>query len=224
MASGSVSMIGQIAALALGASLLVIAALHDVAARTIPNWTSVLLALLGAVLRWMDGQLLFGLALGLAVFVVAAFCWRRGWMGGGDVKLLGAVAITAAFDRSAPGHGFGKEEQDHVLLALEVLQGDGLLSLGVGESLLHAVDALAATHMHVLHRHLVDLVFGAGWESALEFGAVAARGLKIKAAGLQRLDAFLGRLAVLGLERDRLHFDVGLGLRDTIDLAENTVH
>jgi len=93
MAGGSITLIGQTAALALGASLLVIAALHDVAARTIPNWTSLLLALLGAVLRWMDGQLLFGLALGVAVFLVAAFCWRRGWMGGGDVKLLGAVAI-----------------------------------------------------------------------------------------------------------------------------------
>jgi prepilin peptidase CpaA len=93
MASGSITLIGQIAALALGASLLIIAALHDVAARTIPNWTSLLLALTGALLRWMDGQLLFGLALGLVVFVAAAFCWRRGWMGGGDVKLLGAVAI-----------------------------------------------------------------------------------------------------------------------------------
>jgi len=93
MASGSIIQIGQIAALALGASLLVIAALHDVAARTIPNWTSLLLALLGIALRAMDGKILAGLALGLAVFAAAAFCWRRGWMGGGDVKLLGAAAI-----------------------------------------------------------------------------------------------------------------------------------
>ncbi len=28
-----------------------------------------------------------------AVFVLSALCWRRGWMGGGDVKLLGAAAL-----------------------------------------------------------------------------------------------------------------------------------
>ncbi len=31
---------------------------------------------------------------GLVVFVLAAICWRRGWMGGGDVKLLAAAAIA----------------------------------------------------------------------------------------------------------------------------------
>src|SRR5579859_6387383 len=31
-------------------------------------------------------------------------------------KLLSAVAITAALDRSAPRHGFGEEEEDHVFL------------------------------------------------------------------------------------------------------------
>jgi prepilin peptidase CpaA len=28
------------------------------------------------------------------VFVVAVLCWFRGWLGGGDVKLLGAAALA----------------------------------------------------------------------------------------------------------------------------------
>ena len=83
----------QFALLALGAMVLLAAAVHDIAARTIPNWAPVLIACLGIALRADNGQLFGGLALGLAVFVVAAFCWTRGWMGGGDVKLLGATAI-----------------------------------------------------------------------------------------------------------------------------------
>ena len=85
--------IGQIAPLLLGAALLIIAALHDVAARTIPNWASLCLAGLGLWLRWQDGHVFTGLILGLIVFCVATFCWLRGWMGGGDVKLLAAAAI-----------------------------------------------------------------------------------------------------------------------------------
>jgi prepilin peptidase CpaA len=83
----------QYALLALGVLLLLAAALHDVAARTIPNWAPAGIACLGMVMRVVEGQLIGALLLGAAVFVVAAFCWTRGWMGGGDVKLLGATAI-----------------------------------------------------------------------------------------------------------------------------------
>ncbi len=85
-------LIGQLAS-ALGAVLLIAGALHDVAARTIPNWVSLGLFVLGVVLRLLDSTLLAGLSLGLVVFAVAVFCWRRGWLGGGDVKLLAAAAI-----------------------------------------------------------------------------------------------------------------------------------
>src|SRR5580692_367790 len=80
------------AALVLGGILLVVAALHDVAARTIPNWVSLCLLVLGVLLRCVDGKLLAALGLGVVVFAVATFCWKRGWMGGGDVKLLAAAA------------------------------------------------------------------------------------------------------------------------------------
>jgi prepilin peptidase CpaA len=76
----------------LGAVLLMGAAAHDVAVRSIPNWMSCLLAL-GILLRFLDASLMAGLSLGLFVFAVAVFCWKQGWLGGGDVKLITAAAI-----------------------------------------------------------------------------------------------------------------------------------
>ena len=38
-------------------------------------------------------QALSGLALGAVVFAVGIVCFARRWMGGGDVKLLGAIAL-----------------------------------------------------------------------------------------------------------------------------------
>lgn len=77
----------------LGTLCLLAAAVHDVIARTAPNWAASVLALSGVTLRALHGQLLTGLCVGAVVFLIAAFCWRRGWMGGGDVKLLAAAAI-----------------------------------------------------------------------------------------------------------------------------------
>jgi prepilin peptidase CpaA len=54
----------------------------------------VALAIDGLILRLLSGQILFGLAAGAIVFVAAALLWRRGLMGGGDVKLLGAAAMV----------------------------------------------------------------------------------------------------------------------------------
>jgi prepilin peptidase CpaA len=76
-----------------GLAVLSFAALHDLAFRTIPNWVPITLVLLGVLLRTASGSLLFGLLGCLAVFLAAAFCWRRGWLGGGDVKLLGACTM-----------------------------------------------------------------------------------------------------------------------------------
>ncbi len=76
----------------LGTSIALVAALHDLAARTVPNWMAAALAVTGLAARIADHTFLFALFSGLAVFMAAAFCWRRGWMGGGDVKLLGGAA------------------------------------------------------------------------------------------------------------------------------------
>jgi prepilin peptidase CpaA len=78
--------------LAAGILILLTAAMHDVAGRTVPNWMAITLAVAGLLIRIVDGTILFALLAGASVFLAAIFCWRRGWMGGGDVKLLGAVA------------------------------------------------------------------------------------------------------------------------------------
>ena len=83
----------QKAVLIVGALTLVYAALHDVAARTIPNTASVILAVLGIATHVADGTILLSLLIAAIVFTVCALCWMRGWMGGGDVKLLTAAAL-----------------------------------------------------------------------------------------------------------------------------------
>jgi prepilin peptidase CpaA len=87
------SMITMTMTLASGA-LLLLAAGHDVVSRTVPNWMSVAIACCGIVTSLAAGRMLISVGLGLAVFVAAAICWRRGWMGGADVKLLGAITIV----------------------------------------------------------------------------------------------------------------------------------
>jgi prepilin peptidase CpaA len=73
--------------------LLVLASWHDIAARVLPNWSAAAIASSGLLLRVVDGSWMISLGAAFAVFALAAFCWRRGWLGGGDVKLLAACAL-----------------------------------------------------------------------------------------------------------------------------------
>jgi prepilin peptidase CpaA len=73
---------------------LLAASLHDIIARTVPNWIAAALSVPGLAQHAVDGGLLGGILAGMIVFVLAALCWRRGWLGGGDVKLLGAAAVA----------------------------------------------------------------------------------------------------------------------------------
>jgi prepilin peptidase CpaA len=84
----------QVSLLLASIAIVLAAALHDMAARTVPNWMAAALAVFGLMVQATSGHLIAGVVAGLIVFIAAAFCWRRGWMGGGDVKLLGAVAIV----------------------------------------------------------------------------------------------------------------------------------
>jgi prepilin peptidase CpaA len=77
-------------------AILIVAALRDIITRTVPNWMPVTLAVCCAALASFDLRLTWGLGFGFAVFLCALFCWWRGWMGGADVKLLGAAAIVVA--------------------------------------------------------------------------------------------------------------------------------
>ena len=76
-----------------GTVLLAIAAFNDLALRRLRKWTSRGGGATGVAFRLLHGDLWVGLAAGAGVFLVALFCWRRGWMGGGDVKLLAACSL-----------------------------------------------------------------------------------------------------------------------------------
>ncbi len=72
---------------------LLFAVAHDVAVRTVPNQIPLIVAAAGLGLNALDGQLVPAVFGGLLVFAGCWFCWRRGWIGGGDVKLLSACAL-----------------------------------------------------------------------------------------------------------------------------------
>ena len=76
------------------AALLVLAAAQDISTRTVPNWMPMTLAILCATLATIDHRFVWGLGFGLSVFAFCIVAWRCGWMGGADVKLLGATAIV----------------------------------------------------------------------------------------------------------------------------------
>lgn len=72
-------------------ALLTFAALHDLAARIIPDWVSLALLPIGFWLRIWHGGALWSLVALLLVFAGAVLVWRLGALGGGDVKLLAAA-------------------------------------------------------------------------------------------------------------------------------------
>ena len=78
-----------------GAALLLLSCLYDWALRIVPNFIPLAIAVSGAVLRALSGNLATGLLAAAIVFFLAAVCWRRGWLGGADVKLLGAGTLLA---------------------------------------------------------------------------------------------------------------------------------
>lgn len=76
------------------AVLLAVAAAQDIAFRIIPNTVCAGLVLVGLILRFDDGSIVRSVAFALLVFCCGILCWRRGMMGGGDAKLLGAAALV----------------------------------------------------------------------------------------------------------------------------------
>ena len=91
---------GVISAIVLAAFalLLVSAGVEDARTREIANWKSGAIALLAPAWWWLQGVSLWPdvaiqCAIAFAVFAFFAFTFRFGWMGGGDVKLIGALAL-----------------------------------------------------------------------------------------------------------------------------------
>jgi prepilin peptidase CpaA len=85
----------RVVLLSLTVSLLAVAAWTDVTTRLIPNWVSILLALDGVASRVFAGfgALALSVLAAAAVFGVLAVIHARGWLGGGDVKLLAATSV-----------------------------------------------------------------------------------------------------------------------------------
>ncbi len=80
------------------ALLLVSCGIEDVRQRTIANWKNATIALLAPVWWWANGLAFLpdmAMQLGVAVAIFALFvgAFAIGQMGGGDVKLIGALAL-----------------------------------------------------------------------------------------------------------------------------------
>ncbi len=79
-------------------ALLMVAAWRDVATRTIPDTISLLLAVTGGLARTIEGSsaLAFSAGTALLLFVPLLIAFSRGLLGGGDVKLMTALAVGLA--------------------------------------------------------------------------------------------------------------------------------
>lgn len=91
-------------ALMLGALalLLVSAGIQDARTREIANWKNAAIALLAPLWWWANGLPLWpdlAIQIGVAACVFGLFCiaFYFGWMGGGDVKMIGALALWFPF-------------------------------------------------------------------------------------------------------------------------------
>ncbi|MBV8915287.1 MAG: prepilin peptidase [Acetobacteraceae bacterium] len=81
------------AVLAIAIAALLWAATHDLLARTIPDLAPTIVAVSGLALRFADGTVGIACCAAGLLFAFSALCWRAGWLGGGDAKLLTAVAF-----------------------------------------------------------------------------------------------------------------------------------
>lgn len=80
------------------ALLLLVAAVGDLRKREIPNWLNGAIALLAIPFWWSVGlspwpDMALQLGIALAVFALFVLLFQLGAMGGGDVKMIGALAL-----------------------------------------------------------------------------------------------------------------------------------
>ena len=86
------------ALVAILAAMLIVAATGDLRTRTIPNWLNAAIAL-GAIPFWYASglsiwpEVALQIAVAAGVFVLFAIAFHLGAMGGGDVKMVAALAL-----------------------------------------------------------------------------------------------------------------------------------
>ncbi len=100
----SLTGLATIAVLAVAAGALAWGAFVDIRRYTIPNLAAatVAIAFLPMAALMPLNFLIGGLLAGLGVFAVGVLIFARGWMGGGDVKLLAATCLWAGPSMLAP--------------------------------------------------------------------------------------------------------------------------
>lgn len=87
-------------------SAMVVAASRDLLTFTIPNWISVILffafifVALAIDLPWPT--LLVHIAIGFFALILGFIVFTRGWIGGGDAKLMAAAALWVGLDHLLP--------------------------------------------------------------------------------------------------------------------------
>lgn len=92
----------SITLLCLLAAMLLAAAFTDIRSRTISNALNAAIALLAPLFWWSTGlsiwpDMAIQTALGVTIFLIFAAIFAMGMMGGGDVKLIGALALWLPF-------------------------------------------------------------------------------------------------------------------------------
>ncbi len=77
--------------------ILLSAGIEDARRREIANWKNAGIAVLAPLYWWMGGygwvDIAWQVGLALGVFALFAAAFSVGWMGGGDVKMIGALAL-----------------------------------------------------------------------------------------------------------------------------------
>lgn len=73
--------------------LLLLISLYDISLRAIPNSASAAVACLGLLHAMMGGFLPEALFCTAGLFAAVFVLWQRGWLGGGDAKLIVALSL-----------------------------------------------------------------------------------------------------------------------------------
>ena len=133
----------ELSILSIGLALFAVACLQDWALRLVSNRIPIAIAASGITVRCLESSLTGGLLAAGTVFVAAALLWRRGWLGGADVKLFAAGALLVP-----PGYA-----PDFVLASCVAGGALGLAYAGLS----YAVPAPAATRPSSRIRRYVRL-------------------------------------------------------------------